>query len=151
MVLSLIHILRGTIVQLSSFILVPLFIAGSVFATSTDAFAWRKTLFLNCKTNDSVTLTEDGSLRQSAVGRGIEFTVDLETGMVRLKNSFGQVWSILREGDRENDTVLVGQLTDPSRTPDLVLRIRDWESLSTITFMQTRLTTISSGVCEPIR
>jgi DNA-binding CsgD family transcriptional regulator len=81
----------------------------------------------------------------------LPFTVDVQSGLVRLKYANSPMqWVVLRPGDAENDTVLVGQVDNPTRMTDLVLRIRDWASKPTIPFTKSQLTSFSAGVCTQL-
>ena len=85
------------------------------------------------------------------MSRNIEFTVDVQSGLVRLKYANSPMqWIVLRLGDAENDTILVGQVDNPTRMMDLVLRIRDWASERTIIFTKSQLTSFSAGVCTQL-
>ena len=91
------------------------------------AWAWQKTVFMHCQTRSAVKLSDAGAIETNAMGQTIEFTVDVQSGAVRLKYAREAIqWTILRVGDSENDTILVGQITNPERMTDLMLRIRDW-------------------------
>jgi hypothetical protein len=115
------------------------------------AWAWQKTLFMHCHTKSAVRLSATGSLETDPLTSNIEFTVDVQSGAVRLKYAREAMqWIILRAGDAENDTILVGQITEPTRMADLVLRIRDWASQPTITFTKIALTSVSSGTCTQL-
>lgn len=106
---------------------------------------------MHCQTKSSVKLTDAGSLETDPVASNIEFTVDVLSGAVRHKYAGKAIqWMVLRAGDGENDTILVGQSTDPARIPDLVLRIRDWASQPTITFWKNVLGSVSSGTCTQL-
>ena|SRR5215467_6889760 len=104
----------------------PLIAVAVVFPTAR-AQVWQKTLFMHCKTKSAVKLTADGTFEPDTMSRNIEFTVDVQSGLVRLKYANSPMqWIVLRLGDAENDTILVGQVDNPTRMMDLVLRIRDW-------------------------
>lgn len=128
----------------------PLIALAAIFSATT-AQAWQKTLFMHCKTKSAVKLTDTGTFESDAMSSSIEFTVDVQSGSVRLKYANSPMqWVVLRAGDAENDTVLVGQAENPSRMTDLVLRIRDWASARAITFTKTQLVSFSAGVCTPL-
>ena len=126
-------------------------IALTVIFPTAPAQAWQKTLFMHCKTQSAVKLTADGTFESDTMARNIEFTVDVQSGLVRLKYANSPMqWVVLRPSDAENDTVLVGQVDNPTRMTDLVLRIRNWASTPTITFTKSQLTSFSAGVCTQL-
>jgi len=128
----------------------PLIAVAVIFPTAR-AQAWQKTLFMHCKTKSAVKLTADGTFEPDTMSRNIEFTVDVQSGLVRLKYANSPMqWIVLRLGDAENDTILVGQVDNRTRMMDLVLRIRDWASERTITFTKSQLTSFSAGVCTQL-
>jgi hypothetical protein len=128
----------------------PLIALAVIFPTE-PARAWQKTLFMHCKTKSAIKLTADGTFEPDTMAHSIEFTVDVQSGLVRLKYASSPMqWIVLRPGDAENDTVLVGQVDNPSRMTDLVLRIRDWASKPTITFTKSQSTSFTAGVCAQL-
>jgi hypothetical protein len=127
--------------------------------------AWEKTLLLTCKVSDYGSLSDNGSLSKNEkywIDQYI-FTVDIETGMVRIGNS-GEVYKVIQKGDGENDTILSRE--GMKSNVDTFIRIRDWaktrvmkktasgeyyyedEARQFITFIRVDFDSVSTGTCS---
>lgn len=133
-------------------------ICFTLFLTYTgDALAWRRSVLLECKASDYVSLGDDGSLlnfdRKLADFwiKETVFTIDVETGIVRFANGTNLKFDVLKEGNSTNDTVLVSKPDYGGQNYNNFMRLRDWKDASYVLFMYTMLDTILSGKCATIR
>jgi hypothetical protein len=115
------------------------------------AVAWEKSLLVVCKTMSAYTLSKAGALTTENSRGSIEFTADIETGLVRLKyarEGAAIQFSAIQRGDAENDTVIAAPTAKAlADAVNIFVRIRDWRSSEQITFMWVQGTSVSTGVC----
>ena len=113
--------------------------------------AWERSLLVVCKTMSAYKLSEAGALTTEGTRGSIEFTVDVETGLVRLeyaREGAAIQFSVIKRGDAENDTILAAPTAKTlADAVGIFVRIRDWRSSEKITFMWVQATSVSTGVC----
>lgn len=117
-----------------------------MLSVTPNANAWERSLLLRCKTADYGSFSVNGLLEKNSIFKDEEFTVDLDTGMVRSDNASGVLYHIIQKGNDSNDTVLSRTVKSMA---DNIIRIRDWETNRKITFMKINIDNITTGICSP--